>query len=203
MTTIAWDGHTLAVDKGLWDAGVRVQGDKICVLTLTEPSVWGDEGDKIIVAFQGDALTNDLVAQALKQGNAADVSTLVGGDPRRVVAVVVDKNREVFDWHACGLRAQNGCVRMSHFAVRDVSMADSLPDSHSQWNPDYFTASGSGAHFAYGALAMGATAERAIELTIMHTDFAAIGVDKVEWSDVFGTPPPHLAPQSPDDDIPF
>lgn len=204
MTTIAWDGHSLAADQGVWCNGRLSQGSKIVVVELRRDSVWGEEGDKLIVANMGSVYCNERVRHHLEcREGCEDLNVLdTGHESGDVIAVVIDKNRHVWDLSPLGHRYRSGCTRLDKGYGVPKSFLEDLPVTHSAYYPDYFSAWGAGGTFALGALATGAEAFTAIELAMKCTEFAAVGVDVVKWADVFNRTTEY-SPQSPDLDIPF
>lgn len=194
MTTIAWDGHSLAADQGTWTGGRIQQGSKLHVLEIEQDSLFGDAGDRLIVAHMGSCYANERVRKWVTatpgwddELNLADTGH-EGGD---VVAVIVDKHKRVWDLSPYGHRYQSGCTR-SHIIAYGRKFCEDLPDHHSTATPDYFAAWGAGGTFAFGALAAGRPAKEAVALAIEYTEFAAIGVDAINWDEVFD--PARLAP---------
>lgn len=207
MTTIAWDGHSLAADQGMWCNGRISQGSKIEVVTIEQGCLWGLPGDKLIVATMGSAYCNERVRKYLACVEGWDDLNLLdtGHDGGDIVAVIVDKNRHVWDLSPLGHRYRSGCARKNLGYGSPPSYLENLPERHVSYEPDYFSAWGAGGTFAFGVLAAGKDAEAAVDLAIKYTEFAAVGVDVVVWADVFGFGnTQQIAPQNPDDyDIPF
>lgn len=210
MTTIAWDGHSLAADQGMWCNGRITQGSKIAVVTIERSCLFGLEGDKLIVASMGSAYCNERVRKFLACEDGWDHLDLsdTGHDGGDIVAVVIDKNRHVWDLSPNGARYRSGCARKNVGYGSMAAYLEDLPERHTSYDPDYFSAWGAGGNFAFGALAAGRDAEATVELAMKYTEFAAVGVDVVVWADVFGPKLGQMiAPQSPDmdfdDGIPF
>lgn len=206
MTTIAWDGHTIACDQGAW-SGERVgHAVKLAIVEIRKDNDFGKVGDKLIVAHMGLLWKMRLVELYLS-GVSGELDVSRYCNEEEVVAIVIDKHRRVLNLSPWGDFVQEGCCRNmdSHYSGLD-DVGTSLPDGHSVWSPDYFAAWGSGGNFATGALAAGATADKAIELAIKYTDRGHYGVSVIKWSEVFGPKSAGVPAQFPDDgdkDFPF
>jgi hypothetical protein len=148
MSTIAWDGRTLAADRGSWSGNMQTEVCKLFVFKEGEigrkgfpPGGWASTGDW---AF------NHAFAQWLMDDSVS--FPLLGKDtsPDHSIGIWVTNDGQVFRAHVRGILTP----------IMGKIAAD-----------------GAGQMFALGALAMGGTAERAISLAAVHTDAAAFGVD--------------------------
>lgn len=189
MTTIAWDGTSLAADRCAWQDGVRSQIQKLHVIVIDARSEWGDVGDKLIIAHMGYLVMAETVRNSIIMGTRFDIREETGYHATVAVAVVVDKFRNVWEVTANGRRLRTGLSRKRRDDGTWPEPFDDQPiGSPVGWQfGDYFCAFGSGAQYAGGALAAGATAQQAIELTAEHTDFAGYGHDVVLWDNIFLT----------------
>ncbi|MRR49361.1 MAG: hypothetical protein EG825_00355 [Rhodocyclaceae bacterium] len=88
MTTIAWDGETLAADKGSWSGGLHHPVRK--VFKITDPS-----GDPFLVAFCGCGGFATAVLGWMKGGDHP--GPCHPDDVSRVCALAVDVRRDVWE----------------------------------------------------------------------------------------------------------
>lgn len=151
MTTIAWDGTTLAADQCSWSGGVRRKVRKVFKL---ERAV-GFEGE-VLVAFAGTAsYCLQVLAWMKGQGERPTPERHFKPDEMdRQCAVLIDYGRRVW-----------ACSNDLNWQQHDESMF----------------ANGAGQEFAWGALEAGATAQRAVEIAIKRSDYAGFGVDTVTF----------------------
>lgn len=148
MTTIAWDGRTLAADRGCWFGNMQTEVCKLFVFKSGEivrkgfpVGAWGSTGSW---AF------NHAFAQWLKDDSVTLPQPEKDTSPDGSIGIWVSDQGEVFRVHVRGILTPV----MSKIA-----------------------ADGAGHMFALGVLAIGGTAERAISLAAVHTDAATFGVD--------------------------
>lgn len=153
MTTIAWDGTRLAADRCSWAGGVRRRVRK--VFKIEQPA---ERGGPLLVALAGDAAFCMAVLDWLRgSGDRPDPRDFWSvKDMHMVCAVTVQPGGKV-----CCL---SNALRWEEFDER-------------------IFASGAGHEFAWGALEAGATAERAVEIAMLRSDFAGLGVDSVSFED--------------------
>lgn len=180
MTTVAWDGHVLAVDRGGWVGNNVCTMTKIKTVEVVIANRWGEPGDRLIVAVFGWLSLFENTVDHLVNG--AELRSLDLADRDMDVAVIINKHRELWQLNATGHRTLLGCHRHNPDQTE-------LPVKFSQWQPDYWHSWAAGHSFAAGALAAGSTAIQAIELANKYTDCAANGVDFVSWKEVFGPYP--------------
>lgn len=83
MTTIAWDGRTLAADKGSWSGGLHQPVKKVHRVTASD-------GRKFLVAFAGDSVFATLVLRWMR-GEIDHPGQCLDDDKNRDVAVVIDE----------------------------------------------------------------------------------------------------------------
>lgn len=88
MTTIAWDGRTLAADKGSWFGGLHQPVRKVHRVTAPD-------GRRFLVAMAGDAV---FATQCLRwmRGEIDNPGRCLGGDENRDVMVVIDERRRIW-----------------------------------------------------------------------------------------------------------
>lgn len=149
MTTIAWDGKTLAADRCSWSGPTRRQVRKVF-------RIKAKDGKDFLVGFCGDGAFA-LAVLAWMRGEADKPSYRnYGVNPDVQCAMVIDNDMTVW-----GVGAS-----LTYYRFDESIMA-----------------MGGGQEFAWGALEAGATAERAIEIAIKRSDYAALGVDTVSFDD--------------------
>lgn len=149
MTTIAYDGSTLAADRGMWSAGLVYQTTKLFRLDL---DLGGPHKAECIVAMMGVATyCHALIAhmQDPKSNPMPDPHDYEM-DGCHDVAFVWPKGQKPFTLSSLGVRMR---VDTPYYAC------------------------GAGREFAMGALLAGASPKRAVSLAIDYTDYAAHGVD--------------------------
>ena len=90
MTTIAWDGITLAADRCSWSGGVRRRVKKVFKIRMTD-------GEDYLVAFCGSGEFAHVVMEWMKgkRKSAPDCRDF-GVDPESSCAVVIDQKHRVF-----------------------------------------------------------------------------------------------------------
>lgn len=88
MTTIAWDGKTLAADRGSWSNGLHQAVRK--VYRITAP-----DGRRFLVALAGDSA---FAMQTLRwmRGEVEEAPKCLSDDATSDVAVVIDERRRVW-----------------------------------------------------------------------------------------------------------
>lgn len=89
MTTIAWDGVTLAADRCSWSGYVRRHARK--VFRMRAPG-----GAVFLVAIAGSAGFGHAVLQWMRGERDAPDCTMFGVEATSAVAVVVDEQKRVF-----------------------------------------------------------------------------------------------------------
>lgn len=87
MTTIAWDGTTLAADKGSWSGGLHQAVRKVHRITAPD-------GRRFLMAMAGDSVFATQVLRWMRGGEHP--GRCLDDDLNRDVAVVVDERRRVF-----------------------------------------------------------------------------------------------------------
>lgn len=87
MTTIAWDGKTLAADRGSWSGGFHCAAKK--VFRITAP-----DGRVFLVAMLGNAAFATDVLRWMQGG--AHPGACLDADKEHDCAVVVDERRKVW-----------------------------------------------------------------------------------------------------------
>lgn len=88
MTTIAWDGRTLAADKGSWSHGLHQAVKKVHRVTAPD-------GRRFLVALAGDSAFAMQVLRWMR-GEIEDPGACLADDLSRDVAVVIDERRRVW-----------------------------------------------------------------------------------------------------------
>lgn len=149
MTTIAWDGKTLAGDRGSWSGAARRHVRKVF-------KIKAKDGADFLVGFCGDGAFA-LAVLAWMRGEADKPSYReFGVSPDLQCAMVIEKDLTVW-----GVGAS-----LTYYRFEETMMA-----------------MGGGQEFAWGALEAGASAQRAIEIAIKRSDYAAFGVDSVSFEE--------------------
>lgn len=87
MTTIAWDGTTLAAEKGSWSGGLHQAVRKVHRVTASD-------GRRFLMAMAGDAVFATQVLRWMRGGDHPGQCLL--DDMSRDVAVVIDERRRIF-----------------------------------------------------------------------------------------------------------
>ena len=87
MTTIAWDGTTLAADRGSWSGGLHQAVRKV-------HRIAAPDGRRFLVAVAGDAVFATQVLRWMRGGYHP--SQCLADDLSRDVAVVIDERRRIF-----------------------------------------------------------------------------------------------------------
>jgi hypothetical protein len=150
VTTIAWDGKTLAADKCSWSGGVRRTVRKVFKIVNKERGT-------LLVGFCGTA-SFCLQVLAWMEGKGERPNPAAWFTPQQMgdqCCLAIDQQGNVW------------CL---------------ANDLHWQPMEERIYAHGAGQEFAWGALEAGATAVRAIEIAMKRSDYAALGVDSVEFS---------------------
>lgn len=154
MSTIIWDGRTLAADKGAWSGDIIRTATKI--FRIADPA-----GEEYLVGFVGDEAYATKILAWLKSGKAED---------RPVPSEWYDRddlNRQ------CAL-----IIRKSDRRV--VQLPKNLvwcPVEEKQF------AIGGGQEIAYGALDAGADAVQALEIVSRRSNYAARGANYLTFGD--------------------
>ncbi len=147
MTTIAWDGKTLAIDRGAWSGRMVTEVSKLHVFDdIKRPGwpkrgCWGITGSLAYLSACVMWLSGktEVMPPLAKDGNLDDEAGLFVDETG--IAWIVSERMVPF-------RCHSKCV-----------------------------GAGGGGFFVLGAMVMGATAEQAVRLAHTHTDAAAFGVD--------------------------
>jgi hypothetical protein len=148
MTTIAWDGQTLAADRCSWSGSTRRAIRKIF-------KVLAPDGRYFLVGFCGEgSFAVAALNWMIGRGEKPDCAKF-GVDTANQFAIVIDEELRVW-----GLSAN-----FTYTQYFEVLMAY-----------------GGGQDYAWGALEAGATAKRAIEITIKRSDMAGLGVDTIRFN---------------------
>jgi hypothetical protein len=87
MTTIAFDGRTLAADKGAWSNGLHQPAKKVHRITAPD-------GRRYLVAFSGDAIFCSDVLRWMLGGEKP--GKCLPDDEQRDCAVVIDEQRRIW-----------------------------------------------------------------------------------------------------------
>jgi hypothetical protein len=87
MTTIAWDGTTLAADKGSWSGGLHQAVRKVHRVTALD-------GRRFLMAMAGDAVFATQVLRWMRGGEHP--GQCLADNVDRDVAVVIDERRRIF-----------------------------------------------------------------------------------------------------------
>ncbi|CDN87342.1 hypothetical protein BN948_01764 [Hydrogenophaga intermedia] len=154
MTTIAWDGHSLAADQASWSGGLR---RRVCkVYEVYSPEVAEAPGRRILVGLQGNGSFAVQVLAWLRgeRQRPNPLDFMPAAELDRACAVVIDEKRRV--WLLGN-------------------------DLHYQPMRDKVFSLGAGQEMALGALQAGASARRAVEIVIKCSDYAGLGVDVVRF----------------------
>lgn len=146
MTTIAFDGKTLAADRGAWSGGFHQAAKKVHRITAPD-------GRKYLVAQMGNAAFAADVLRWMRGG--PHPGPCLDADKNTDCAVVVDEQRRVWRLSADRLTYREATGRL-----------------HS---------AGAGQEIAMGALMAGAGAIKAVNITMLVSDYAARGVDWVRF----------------------
>lgn len=88
MTTIAWDGRTLAADKGSWCGGFHHAVKKVHRVTAPD-------GRRYLVAFCGDPVFATSILRWMR-GEVENPGICLDADKDRDSAVVVDESLQVW-----------------------------------------------------------------------------------------------------------
>lgn len=152
MTTIAFDGRTIAVDQGVWNNGVAERAKKLFDI----PEVDSRFSEGVVIATCGYAAAFEPLVEHITTGREFKY-----------------KEYELQATHVMGLLcAHEGVYKIFGDARLSLLMSP-------------FSANGAGYDFVMGALAAGASATKAVELTMHHTDYAKFGVDAIDLSQRF------------------
>lgn len=148
MTTIAWDGKTLACDRGLWSGNMQTEVCKLFRFHAGDikrkgypNGAWASTGTWAFNNAFKDWLM-DVDAPFPLLGKDTDIDAPIG-------IMVAEHTCEAYSLHTRGV------------ITPIIGIA----------------AAGAGQMFAMGVMAAGGTAEQAIELAMKYTDAAAFGVD--------------------------
>lgn len=151
MTSIAWDGKTLAADRGL------IVGESVRSYKKVH-QVNGHRG-RFMLGLCGSTGFTDRVLEYFN--SPVDLN----------FPNIRDYSRESDLGHTCGLVINE--AGECRFLYCDGQFSEPMRDT---WGVD-----GSGCVFLAGALAAGASAEQAIQLAIEHTTCAFLGVDTLSF----------------------
>ncbi len=150
MTTIAFDGRILAVDRAGWIGnGIQYETDKLYGVSLLGLGLGGVDGYYAAAGNAGDAAAIALWLQN-KRG---DAPALVEHDSGKGLIVTQEDPPRV--------------ARLTSALTLD--WVYTLP-----WGD------GAGLEMAIGAMAAGKTAAQAVEIVARHSTWAAIGMDYVD-----------------------
>ncbi len=94
MTTIAWDGTTLAADRAAWSGNKKYRVRKVHKVKATD-------GSQYLVAFAGDGNYAEAILTWMRGGQHPGEYP---GDDSIIVAVVVDERRRVWQLSSKALR---------------------------------------------------------------------------------------------------
>lgn len=89
MTTIAWDGRTLAADRCSWSNGVRRQTRKVFKITRHT------DGKEILIAFAGVQAWAVAVLHWLKDGGEKPRHKDFGVEPDLQCAIVIERGGRI------------------------------------------------------------------------------------------------------------
>lgn len=115
MTTIAFDGRTLAADKGSWSGGLHQPAKKV-------HKVKAPDGRRFLVAFCGEAAFATQVLRWMR-GEIDHPGCCLDDDKNRDIAVVVDERHRVYRlnaWRLVYVR-QEGKIH-AHGAGQEVAL---------------------------------------------------------------------------------
>lgn len=153
MTCIAWDGKTLAADRGLMVAESVRSYKKV-------HHVNGHRG-RFLIGLCGATAFTDRVLEYFNSQTEVEFPRfqdyVSGSDLSSTCGLVINEAGEC------------------RFIYCDGQFSEPMGDN---WGAD-----GSGCVFLAGALAAGVSAQRAIELAIEHTTCAFLGVDTISFED--------------------
>lgn len=147
MTTIAFDGKTLAADRGSWSGGFHQHVKKVHRVTAPD-------GQRFLVALMGEGAFAIRVLRWMR-GEIEHPGECLKDNENSDCAVVVDERHRVW--------------RLSASRLEYVRYQGSLH------------AAGAGQEFAIGALMAGAGAIKAVNITMLVSDYAARGVNWVRF----------------------
>ena len=149
MTTIAWDGKTLACDRGLWAGNMQTEVCKLFRFTTGDIKRKGYPHGAW--ASTGDWAFNHAFKEWLMDGDAP--FPLIGKEANIDASIGI-----MVASHTC----EAYTVHMRGTITPIVGIA----------------AAGAGGMFALGVLAAGGSSVHAIQLAMKYTDAAAFGVDQ-------------------------
>jgi hypothetical protein len=89
LTTIAWDGHTLAADKGCWERGTKRRVTKVFKFTRN--------GFPALVAFMGAQPFSNVLLQWLRGEIDAPDCTQYGVGKDECAAIIIDHHKTVWE----------------------------------------------------------------------------------------------------------
>jgi hypothetical protein len=94
MTCIAWDGISLAADRGLWQGTYKARGRKVHRVQTN--------GRDILVATMGAAAYGEMVLDWLR-GKVKEAPRAPTGDEEAACAVLIDERRRVWILNGRGI----------------------------------------------------------------------------------------------------
>ena len=152
MTTIAFDGNTLAIDNGLFSGNVTFSGQKMFHLKRTSKfsEYFGHDIGESVVALSGDYGIAPVVVNAINHNNPALLPSKKGEANYDISGILIDLDSGI-----------------AYFVEPTLALnrITALP-----------VANGGGKAFAYGAMIGGLSALNAIIAANLYTDFAGHGV---------------------------
>ncbi len=150
MSTVAFDGVTVAADRGGWMGGTYGTTKKLFFVDVRGRGAHA-------IGTVGTPSFSQAAVRALEQGvDLPDV-------------VKYDSDAPTFMW---GLAVKIGVRRKGFFFLHT--------SGEWVFQGDVQGALGTGSEFALGAMMAGASAGRAVRLTERRTNFAALGVDTIK-----------------------
>lgn len=148
MTTLAFDGQYVAADKGSWSNGHINMVTKLSVVTI--------DGEKFIAGTQGSGPFSVQLLRHLCDPSSVPAPDFAGTE---------------------SVKADDSCVTLvSKYGVIQIVTAAGWYYTLEGVGPRGVFASGGGREVALGALLAGASAQRAVEIAIEHSDYGGHGV---------------------------
>lgn len=159
MTTIAFDGNTLAIDNGLFSGNVTFSGQKMFHLKRTSKfsEYFGHDIGESVVALSGDYGIAPVVVNAINHNNPALLPSKKGEANYDISGILIDLDSGIAYF-------VEPTLALNHITALPV-------------------ANGGGKAFAYGAMIGGLTATNAIIAANLYTDFAGRGVTRYDLSE--------------------
>lgn len=157
MTTIAFDGNTLAIDNGLFSNNVTFSGQKMFHLKRIPNNFQEYFGVRIgesVIALAGDYGLVPTIINAINHDSPNMLPSKKGGENYDISGILIDIDSGI-----------------AYFVEPTLALNRimALP-----------AASGGGRAFAYGAMIGGLSATRAIIAANLYTDYAGRGVTRYE-----------------------